>query len=219
MWVVIDGVVWGEYTVDLGNTKVSTMNFVFPGLLMLVIATLTLTTVSITICSDRLEKRLKQLALSKITIFKYLLGLFLFNYLIYFADFLIMFIIALAAFDLQISVATTFVVLLVPIILFLIHFAMAIIIASNSKTIKSNLLVTLIIFYILIFLSGATLPTYLFPEWWKWIQIFLPSGSGVLLLTRLFNGIGTAEIWYTYLILGLYTALFSFLAFKTFKWC
>ncbi|ASP28649.1 ABC transporter permease [Spiroplasma corruscae] len=216
MWILIDGFVWGKYSIGESNIKV--INFVFPGLIILVATTFTISTISITLCRDRLEKRLKQISITNISIFKYMIGLGLWNYIVFICDFLLMFIIAYFGFGLSLSFINFLFLIIVPLVIFIINFFIAICLANISKTSSTNTFITIFVFYIMIFLSGASIPTYLFPDWYKWIQIFIPTGSGVLLLTYLSNGISTNEIWYTYIITLIYLLVFLFLSIKLFKW-
>ncbi|AKX34098.1 hypothetical protein SLITO_v1c04450 [Spiroplasma litorale] len=214
MWILIDGFVWGKNSVN----GINVMNYVFPGIVLLVASTFTISTISLTLSNDRINKRLKQISITKIGVTMYLFGIVLWNYIVFICDFVLIFLIATFAFELKVSFLQFLFLIIVPLFLFITNFFMAVSIANNSKTTNSNTFITILIFYITIFLSGSSIPTYIFPDWYKWIQIFIPSGSPVLLLTYLSNGINTTEIWYTYLIMIAYILIFGFIAIKTFKW-
>ncbi|AKU80177.1 hypothetical protein [Spiroplasma turonicum] len=105
MWTLIFGFVWGKETYFNQTTGQNTllMNILFPPLSIMAILSFSVSSVSITMCSNRIEKRNKLISLARVTKYQYILSLAFTYFLLYFFVFLICIIIAISAFNLATS--------------------------------------------------------------------------------------------------------------------
>lgn len=221
VWNVTIALLWGKYSIKFHGNDINMMNFIMPSIVIFLILSFTIANVPIILGSDRLDKRIKHISLAEGSRKKYLLSLIIFYYCSYLIIFTINLAISLIFFNLEISARMILTLIFLPLFIFYIHFMLSIIIANNTTTLKNNTFVTIIALYALMFLTGATVPTYVLDPkdiWFKYVQYLSPTGCSVVLMQYLCNGLNTGEVWWLYLILIGYTGLLSYLAVKTFKW-
>ena len=217
VWTIIVGKLWGSSQVS-GAEPISVMDFLFPAVIMMMILTFSLSSIPIILTSDRINKRVKQLSLANVSKHQYLFGIALFNYCFFLAIFLVCWIIASSAFNLIASYQMILTVLFWPVIIFSIHFLIAILISNFSKTNTTAVFATFVILYFLLLVSGATIPSYIFGDWFKYLQYLTPSGCGILIMTACANGLNQTTMFPAYLILAGYGGVLGYLALKFFSW-
>jgi len=95
-----------------------------------------------------------------------------------------------------------------PIILFTLHFFLAVLIGDGSKSMTTVIFATFVILYFLLFSSGATVPAFVFGDWFKYLQYVSPTGCGVLIMTADGNpSLSQKEMFPAYIILAAYASL------------
>lgn len=213
-WTLVVGFVWGTKNVD-GRTL---MNFSFPAIVIMLVLTHSLSYLPITLSADRIEKRIKHLSLANISKKKYLFSLLFFSYAIFFCVFLLCFILSISLFHLNTNYNMVLSLFFIPIIIFLTHFLLSITISNFTKTIKTAILITFIILYFLLFTSGATIPAYVLPNWFQYLQYISPTGCAVIILTNCSNSLNQISTIFVYPIFICYTLVFLYFAFKYFSW-
>jgi len=217
VWTIVAGVVWGKKIIP--ELNITTMNFIFPGIVVMMILTFAVSSLPIIFASDRLTKRVKQLSLANITKFQYLGAIALFHYTAFFCVFLVCWIIALSAFGLSWHYPMTLTLLFWPIIIFAIHFFLAVLISDCSKSVSKVVFATFVILYFLLFSSGATIPSFLIGDWFKYLQYVSPSGCAVLIMIADGNpSMSQKAMFPAYIILMGYAVLIPWLALKYFSW-
>ncbi|AOG60437.1 ABC transporter permease [Spiroplasma helicoides] len=216
-WTIIYGMVWGKEDVQ-GSLL---MNYLFPPLSIMAILSFSISSIPITMCANRIDKRIKIIALANITKLKYIFSLVATYYTMYFVEFMICLITAIAAFNLSTSATMISTLLFLPIPIFIVHFMMSVTMANFGKSINFITSMSFFILMISLFFSGATVPGLAIDTndvWFKYFQYILPTGNAVLLMEYIANGLDTTQIWWVYVTSIIYTALFAFLAIKYFKW-
>jgi len=217
VWTITAGCLWGQKMIP--EINVTTMNFIFPGITVMMILTFALSSLPIIFATDRITKRVKQLSLANITKFQYLAAIALFHYTAFFCVFLICWIIGLSAFGLSWHYQMTLTLLFWPIILFTLHFFLSVLISDFSKSTAKVIFATFVILYFLLFSSGATIPSFLIGDWFKYLQYVSPTGCGVLIMTADGNPtLSQKEMFPAYIILAAYAGLVPWLALKYFSW-
>ncbi|QGS52297.1 ABC transporter permease [Spiroplasma tabanidicola] len=223
MWTVIIGVAWGKETFYIPNVNktVNVLDYCFPALMVMAILSFSVAAIPITLCSNRIDKRTKIIALANISKLQYIISLMLCYYIMYFIEFVIVLIIAITAFKLTTSIAMIMSLLFIPIVIFVLHFLISVSLANFCQTMTIISSVSLLFLMISLFFSGSTVSTYVVDPnnaWFKYIQYILPTGNAVLIINSIANQIDTSKIWWIYVTSSLYFGLFTFLAVKYFKW-
>ena len=96
-------------------------------------------------------------------------------------------------------------------------FSIGLMIASLCRTEKSMNIVTSAVYFPMLFFSGATIPSEIFPKGLKVVSDILPLGVGINLLKSASAG-QYEGIFLPIIILSVITVICSFIAVKTFRW-
>lgn len=97
-------------------------------------------------------------------------------------------------------------------------FSIGLFMASLCRTVKSVNAVTSIVYFPMLFLSGATIPYELFPEGLKTVASALPLTQGIKLMKAVSMGVQTESIWKIVVLLVGITVICSVVSIKTFRW-
>ncbi|WP_342269374.1 ABC transporter permease [Spiroplasma endosymbiont of Aspidapion aeneum] len=171
-----------------------------------------LTTIPMPWIVGRLYKEFKLICISRLGIKKYILLLFAFNLILFFSEGFILFIISLIFFKLNITFLSILDIFIVPFISFCCCFSIAMVIPNFSKTIKGTMSMSMLVLYVIMLISGVTIPIFVFPDWWKYIQIIIPIGGCAKvsydLLTNSANYFDILYISIQLLYISVFTVLF-----------
>ncbi|PPE04484.1 hypothetical protein EELLY_v1c01640 [Entomoplasma ellychniae] len=192
--------------------------YIGPGLIIMNAATLTISILTNSLFNDRITKITKQISITQLSILKYMFGKLIFNYILFLINFFIITFFSFLIFKIYWTLFIIISLLFITTIAFLTFFFISVIISSSLETYKNCSFTALICFYIILFLSGSVIPAELFPNWVKIIQILIPSGSAILIIVNLKEGIILSSTWYFYLIAIIQLIVFALWAFKKFKW-
>lgn len=97
-------------------------------------------------------------------------------------------------------------------------FAMGILVASLSPTEKASNIIANLLYFPMIFLSGATLPNQIFPPVLQRITRFLPLTHGVELLKGAWTGKPLSQFGTEIVVLAATAVGFTLLGVITFRW-
>lgn len=104
---------------------------------------------------------------------------------------------------------------------FLVLFSMygiGLMIASVCKTLKIANLVTSLVYFPMVFISGATIPYELFPEMLQKVADVLPLTHGIKLLKNVSLGIYSDQMWTSIILLVVFAIVGSIISVVSFKW-
>lgn len=96
-------------------------------------------------------------------------------------------------------------------------FSIGLMIASLCKTVKSMNVVTSIVYFPMLFFSGATIPAEVFPQGLRFIADIMPLGVGINLLKSLSMGCYEGILSYI-IVLVVIMVICTAISVKTFKW-
>lgn len=97
-------------------------------------------------------------------------------------------------------------------------FSIGLLMASLCRTVKSVNAVTTLVYFPMLFLSGATIPYELFPSGLQKIANVLPLTQGIKLMKAVSMGAQLENIWKTVVLLLIITLICTVISVKTFRW-
>lgn len=97
-------------------------------------------------------------------------------------------------------------------------FSIGLLMASLCRTIKSVNAVTTLVYFPMLFLSGATIPYELFPRGLQRIANVLPLTQGIKLMKAVSMGAELENVWKIALLLLGITVICSIISVKAFRW-
>ncbi|MGN0245573.1 MAG: ABC transporter permease [Lachnospiraceae bacterium] len=97
-------------------------------------------------------------------------------------------------------------------------FSIGLLMASLCRTVKSVNAVTTLVYFPMLFLSGATIPYELFPSGLQKIANVLPLTQGIKLMKAVSMGAEIENIWKTVVLLLIITLICTVISVKTFRW-
>lgn len=97
-------------------------------------------------------------------------------------------------------------------------YSIGMIIASLCKTVKIANVVTTFVYFPMLFLSGATIPYELFPQALQTFAEMLPLTHGIQLLKCISLGMPFENMWFSVLLLVIFTIVGSMISVISFKW-
>ena len=97
-------------------------------------------------------------------------------------------------------------------------FSIGLLMASLCRTIKSVNAVTSLVYFPMLFLSGATIPYELFPNGLQKVANVLPLTQGINLMKAVSMGAELENVWKIIVLLAGITVICSVITIKAFKW-
>ena len=97
-------------------------------------------------------------------------------------------------------------------------FSIGLLMASLCRTVKSVNTVTTLVYFPMLFLSGATIPFELFPGGLQKVAGVLPLTQGIKLMKAVSMGVNIEEVWKIVLLLVGITVICTVVSVKTFRW-
>ena len=92
------------------------------------------------------------------------------------------------------------------------------VIASLCRTVKAVNAVSSLVYFPMIFLSGATIPYEIFPTGLQKVADVLPLTQGIKLMKAVAAGRGVESVGYVLVLFFAITALCCVVSVKTFRW-
>lgn len=96
-------------------------------------------------------------------------------------------------------------------------FSIGLLVASLCKNTKQMSIVTSILYFPMLLLSGATVPYEILPNWLRVISDFMPLAQGIKMMKEISMG-GFTNCWIQTIILISITLVCGIVSLKTFKW-
>lgn len=97
-------------------------------------------------------------------------------------------------------------------------YSIGMILASLCKTVKIANVVTTFVYFLMLFLSGATIPFELFPDTVQKVCNVLPLTHGIKLLKAVSLNMWSQEIWISVALLIVFTVVGCIISVVSFKW-
>ena len=97
-------------------------------------------------------------------------------------------------------------------------FSIGLLMASLCRTVRSVNAVTSIVYFPMLFLSGATIPYELFPDGLQKVAAILPLSQGIKLMKAVSMGIQTDSVFKIVVLLVAITLICTMISVKTFQW-
>lgn len=97
-------------------------------------------------------------------------------------------------------------------------FSIGLLMASLCRTVKSVNTVTTLVYFPMLFLSGATIPYELFPSGLQKVAGVLPLTQGIKLMKAVSMGAELESVWKTVVLLVGITLICTVVSVKTFRW-
>ncbi|PPE05307.1 hypothetical protein ELUCI_v1c06440 [Williamsoniiplasma lucivorax] len=192
------------------------------GIILLVSLSSTIIPISIYLCSDKVEKRIKHYLIIKGAIWKYTRALYFVNLIMFGLVSVLLFLVSTLGFKISIDYKTVLMLISFGFISYTFAFIIAIIIGALINSVNDAIPLSMLIFFIIILISGITIPLQkLIPQYY-YLEVLTPFGClymfyscviGFIDLTivEMVVAIVIIIIW----ILGLSYLLY--IAFKSFK--
>ncbi|AVP49511.1 ABC transporter permease [Williamsoniiplasma luminosum] len=152
------------------------LNYGIMALVLLVSLTSTIIPISIYICSDKIEKRIKHYLIIKRAIPKYTSALYFVNLIMFEFVAVVLFLIALLGFKIQVDYKTILMLISFSFISYTLAFIIAIILGSLINSINAIIPYSMFIFYVLIFISGITVPLQTMMDQYFYVEVLTPFG-------------------------------------------
>lgn len=216
MMLLLFGGIYGNepssYYGGHGSVDVST-----PGYLGMVIAVAGLMTLPITLSQYRERKVLKRFKATPMGSKDILLAQFIVNAIVTVIGSSLLIIVGLLVYDLKfygqvLAVLFSYLLVLTNI------FSLGLLIASVSKNAKMALAISYVIYFPMLFLSGATLPLNFMPDSIQLISKFLPLTYGVDLMRGLWLGQSIQDFTLEIIVLCGLSFIFAFVSKVSFKY-
>ena len=97
-------------------------------------------------------------------------------------------------------------------------FSIGLLMASLCRTVKSVNAVTSLVYFPMLFLSGATIPYELFPSGLQKAAGVLPLTQGIKLMKAVSMGAALEDVWKIVVLLVGITVICTVISVKTFRW-
>lgn len=216
MMLMLFGTMYGnepsEYTGGFGG-----VDFSVPGYLCMIVAVTGLMSLPLTLAQYREKKILKRFMVTPIKPIDLLFSQLVVNMITTILGIALLLIVAKIVFNLHFFGNVFEVIISFFIIVFSI-FSIGLFIAGVSKNVKAATAIAYIIYFPMLFLSGATMPLEMMPNSIVNISKMLPLTYGVRLLKGVWLGGNMMDYTYELVILVVLTIFFSLLSLKVFKW-
>lgn len=195
-----------------GSVDVSTAGYI-----CMIVAVSGLMTLPITLSQYRERKILKRFMVTPLKPLDVLTAQLIVNAIITIAGSVLLILIGVIVFDLKFYGNPLIVGLSVVYVLLSI-FSIGLFIAGVTKNAKASLAISYVVYFPMLFLSGATLPLQFMPEFVQDISKLLPLTYGIDLVRGLWFGGSVMDYGFEIAILAGFFILFTSLSLKTFKW-
>lgn len=226
-WGRIQGDSIGGFS-SINGTLLTYFPFTASGYFLLAASSISLMNLPYIVASDRINRRIKIYRTLNINKYQYIFTNCLINFFFFFIVFFIQIIVANFGFDLNLPASYFFGIFFIDIFVFILMIFIAIFLSQFGKTDRSIMLLPLLVFYPILFLSGNTIPSYsIDPDgvWFKYVQFLEPVGAGSYITQNLIiesiyghSNFDWKVDFLSILIPLLEAIIFGALAFKYFKW-
>jgi len=166
------------------DESVFKVNFV-PLVLLTTVAT-TIMPISINVCMDKVSKRTKHYVIIPGAMSRYIGSLFLTIFIIAEITSVVLILIGTLAYKVEVAGPNIAMLILAPPLSFVLGFSISIIIARYVKSFEAVLPLANVVFLLVMFLSGMTVPLQLFAkDYFYYIQVLTPQGILIMLYNHI----------------------------------
>ena len=194
-----------------------TIDIMVPGYICMIAAVTGLMSLPITLCTYRENKVLKRLRATTISPLSIISVQFLVNFFMTIVGIILLVIIAFTIFHFKFMGSILLVILLATLVICSI-FSIGLLIASVFRNAKTATTVSMMIYFPMIFLSGATMPLELMPNIVQKCSNILPLTHAVRVLKSAWLNKPFSDYSTSLIVLIFIFAICSFLSVKCFKW-
>ncbi|ALD66327.1 hypothetical protein [Spiroplasma cantharicola] len=194
----------------------------YMAIILIVSLTCTIMPISINLCSDKVEKRIKHYFIINKAMKKYISALYIVNLIIFELVSLIIFLLSFIFFKINVDYKVILMFLTFPLISYTFGFIIAIILGSIINSINGIIPLSMLVFWTIIFISGITLPLQIMWKHYYYLEVLTPFGSLFMLYNKVINSISLSSIQILFAIISLcfwiiLSPICIFLALKSIK--
>ena len=216
LMVLLFGTIYGNKANPLFN-GFGTIDIMVPGYICMIVAVTGLMSLPITLCTYRETKVLKRLRATSISPLSIVSVHFFVNFLMTIIGIALLLIFSSIVFHFKLIGSSLVVSLLIVLVICSI-FSIGLLIASIFRNAKTATTVAMMIYFPMIFLSGATMPLELMPNTvQKWSNI-LPLTHAVNVLKNAWLNQSFGTYYISFIVLFAIFTVCSILSVKCFKW-
>jgi ABC-2 type transport system permease protein len=216
MMLLLFGSMYGNKPSDFYNGY-GAMDVSIPGYIGMIIAVTGLMTLPLTIAQYRERKILKRFAATPINPIDILISQMVVNFILTILGILLLVVVGKIAFNLH-FMGNVFIAISSFLLITLCIFSIGLLIASLSSNSKSANAISYIVYFPMLFLSGATMPLEMMPKGVLYVSKALPLTYGVELFKGVWLGKGISNYILDIIVLFLVLVLCTLISIKTFKW-
>jgi ABC-2 type transport system permease protein len=216
MLVLLFGAIYGNQPTELFGGYGS-MDISMPGYTAMILGTVCLLNVPITICSYRETGVLRRFNATPLRPLGFIFSDLTANLTITLLGMLVVVLLGWLVYRVRFE-GQVLPVILGVMYCFLVMASVGYLIASLAPNARVAQVIGMVIFYPMLFLSGAGMPLEILPESLKSISVFLPLTYVVRLLRGLWFGKPLNELWLPILIMAVIFIICSLLSARFFRW-
>lgn len=188
-----------------------------PGYINMIILVSGIMTLPMTLSQYRERKILKRFMATPIRPLDILLAQISVNLIMTLLSSIILIVTGIIVFDLHFF-GNVFITMMVMLLIIIAVFNMGLFIAGFSKNAKTTVAIANVVYFVMLFLSGVTMPLEFMPEGVAKFAEFLPVKHGIELLRAAWLGKPMGDYIMEIIILVGVALVFGFLSLKSFKW-
>ncbi|GKX32012.1 transport permease protein [Vallitalea longa] len=215
MILLFGGIYGNEPNVIFGG--VGTVDVSVPAYSGLIISVTGLMSLPLTLCEYREKKILKRYRATPLKVIYVIISQVCVNCLMTIAGMIFLIIIAKLVFGLN-FIGNVFEVIIIFILSMLSVFSIGFLIASVAPNMKAANAIANLVYFPMLFLTGATIPIEIMPEFMQKISKFLPVTHAVNAMKDVWLGKGMIHAWVSILVLILVLLVCLIVSLKIFRW-
>lgn len=186
-WILMNGVMFGNDPSPLLN-DMGTVDFMLPAYVFMIALVSGLSSLPLTISRNYDTKAIVRYSFTPIRKSQYICAVLLGNFLMVMLSAVMMFIVADIKYDLAIPAAGNILLTILAILVISVGVAsFGVLLASVIKGFQSTLAVSLFVYFILLFITGATVPLPVMPAAFTDVSNWIPFSYMVLLLQDIWH--------------------------------
>jgi len=215
--LLLFGAIFGNTPDPQFNPNQGYIDYETPALIILVLATIGLLSVPIKVASEREQKILRRYQATPLKPIVYLSTEVTMNILVALGGTFLLILTGKLVYHLQLPQQVVLVFLAWGLSA-LAFAAIGFLIAALAPTARIAQVVGMVLFFTMMFLSGASLPPQMFPEWLQQVRLVLPMTHAVTLLQGLWFGENWSAHWVEISVLFFTLVFCASLAARYFRW-
>ncbi len=215
--LLLFGAIFGNTPNPEFNPHQGYIDYETPALIVLILATIGLMSIPIKVAAEREQKILRRYQATPLKPVVYLSAEITMNILVALGGTFLLILVGKLIFHLQLPQQVGM-VFLAWVLSTLTFAAMGFLVAALASTARIAQVVGMVLFFTMMFLSGAAFPSQMFPEWLQQVRLIFPMTHAVILLQGLWFDENWSTHWVAISILALTLVLCAGLAVRYFRW-